>query len=186
VLWAAALLRMPASEVRYLAQLQVILSEPVGRLLEQMPFLIRRLTTTTRTEGRNQRRPDPRRHPLERDLRDAGCDGSPAGLRHSSRPSRLRHAENHVLAFALYAIAEFGRRTGWNKSPTPGPAQEVAGRVATATKWRQARTLIDLPVQPPPQTTLARVRASRNRQRYQAALDVVELYQRCGSWRRSR
>ena len=38
------------AEVRYLAQLQFILSEPVGRLLEQMPLLIRRLTTTTNTE----------------------------------------------------------------------------------------------------------------------------------------
>ena len=35
-----------------------------------------------------------------------------------------------------------------------------------------------MPANPPAPTTLARVRASRNRKRYQAALDVVELYQR--------
>ena len=47
ILVAAALLQMQPSEVRFLAQLQFILSEPVGRLLTQMPFLSRRLTTTT-------------------------------------------------------------------------------------------------------------------------------------------
>jgi hypothetical protein len=35
-----------------------------------------------------------------------------------------------------------------------------------------------VPTEPPTPTKLARVRASRNRKRYQAALDVVELYRR--------
>ena len=47
-----------------------------------------------------------------------------------------------------------------------------------ATRWRQARALTGLGESPPSPTTLARVRAGRARRRYQAALDVVDLYQR--------
>ncbi len=178
LLWAAALLQMPPAEVRYLAQLQFILSEPVGRLLEQMPLLIRRLTTTTRTEVEISA------ERIRGAIRwsETFAQRAATGLPHVfvTAPSRraFQTPENEILAFALFAIAEFGRRTGWDRSSASGPAQIVAARVAEATKWRQARALIDVPAKLPTPTTIARVRASRNRVRYQAALDVVELYQR--------
>jgi hypothetical protein len=178
LLWAAALLQMPSSEVRYLAQLQFILSEPVGRLLEQLPLLIRRLTTTTRTEVEIST------ERIRGAIRwnETYAQRAVTGLPHVfvTAPSRraFHTPENEVLAFALFAIADFGRRTGWSRSSTPGPAQLVAARVGEATKWRQARALIDVPAELPAPTTLARVRAGRNRRRYQAALDVVDLYQR--------
>ena len=108
----------------------------------------------------------------------AGCNRVPHVF--VTAPSRraFETPENEVLAFALFAIAEFGRRTGWERSSANGPAQIVAARVAAATRWRQARALIDVPTDLPAPTTIARVRASRHRKRYQAALDVVELYQR--------
>jgi hypothetical protein len=178
LLWAAALLQMPAAEVRYLAQLQFILSEPVGRLLEQMPLLIRRLTTTTNTEVEISA------ERIRGAIRwsETFAQRAATGLPHVFVTAPTRRAfdtpENETLAFALHAIAEFGRRTGWDNASTPGPAQLVTARVAEATRWRQARALIDVPAQPPAPTTLARVRTSRNRSRYQSALDVVELYQR--------
>ena len=166
------------AEVRYLAQLQFILSEPVGRLLEQMPLLIRRLTTTTNPEVEISAQR------IRGAIRwsETFAQRAATGLPHVFVTAPTRRAfdtpENQTLAFALRAIAEFGRRTGWDKASTAGPAQLVAARVAEATRWRQARALIDVPANPPAPTTLARVRASRNRKRYQAALDVVELYQR--------
>jgi hypothetical protein len=178
LLWAAALLQMPAAEVRYLAQLQFILSEPVGRLLEQMPMLIRRLTTTTQTEVEISA------ERIRGAIRwsETFAQRAATGLPHVfvTAPSRraFQTPENEVLSFALFAIAEFGRRTGWDRPSTSGPAEIVAARVAEATKWRQARALIDVAAKQPNETTIARVRASRNRGRYQAALDVAELYRR--------
>jgi hypothetical protein len=178
LVWAAALLQMPSAEVRYLAQLQFILSEPVGRLLEQMPLLVRRLTTTTNTEVEISAQR------IRGAIRwsETFAQRAATGLPHVFVTAPTRRAfdtpENQTLAFALHAIAEFGRRTGWHESSIPGPAQLVAARVAEATRWRQARSLIEVPAHPPAQTTLARVRASRSRVRYQAALDVVDLYQR--------
>jgi hypothetical protein len=178
VLWAAALLQMPPAEVRYLAQLQFILSEPVGRLLEQMPSLIRRLTTTTNTEV------EVSTERIRGAIRwsETFAQRAATGLPHVFVTAPTRRAfdtpENQILAFALRAIADFGRRTGWDKSSRPGPAQLVAARAGEATKWRQARSLAEVSERVPTQTTLARVRASRSRRRYQAALDVVELYQR--------
>jgi len=86
--------------------------------------------------------------------------------------------ENRVLAFALFAIAEFGRRTGWHRGATSGPAREVHDRVAEATRWLQARQFIDVPYSRPTPTIVSRVRAGRARLRYQTALEVVAVYQR--------
>src|SRR5206468_2670164 len=104
------------------------------------------------------------------------------GVSHTFVTAPTRRAfdtpENAVLAFALRAVAEFGAGTGWHRSQIVGPAQVIRERVAEATRWRQARTLTPLIGTVPLPTTLARVRASRNRRRYQAALDVVDLYSR--------
>lgn len=178
LLWAAALLQMPSPEVRYLAQLQFILSEAVGRLLAQMPFLIRRLTTTTQTEVEVSAERIRGAIRWNQTFAQRAATGMPHVF--VTAPSRraFHTPENRVLAFALFAITEFGRRTGWGRTSTPGPGQLISVRVAEATKWRQARALVDVPVEMPAPTQLTRVRASRNRKRYQAALDVVELYQR--------
>lgn len=178
LLWAASLLQMPSSEVRYLAQLQFILSDAVADLLRQMPTLIRRLTTTTAADVE-----------ISRDrVRGAIRWSETYGYRAATGSSHVfvtaptqrvfDTAENHVLAFALFAIADFGKRTGWHKGTVTGPAAAVRTRVAEATRWLQARQLIDLPKHPPAATTLTRVRTGRARLRYQAALDVVDLYQR--------
>lgn len=86
--------------------------------------------------------------------------------------------ENQVLAFALFAIAEFGRRTGWHRGAATGPARDIHDRVAEATRWLQARQFVDVPKVPPASTTISRVRTGRARLRYRKALEVVELYQR--------
>lgn len=178
LLWAGTLLQMPAAEVRYLAQLQFILSAPVGRLLEQMPSLIRRLTTTTATEVEISAERVRGAIRWSETFSYRAATGTPNIF--VTTPTHRAHntAENRVLAFALFAIAEFGKQTGWHRGGMEGPAAVVRARVAEATRWLQARNLVDLPRQPPTPVTMSRVRMGRGRLRYQAALDVVELYQR--------
>src|SRR5690349_10382274 len=49
-LQAAALLQIPVEELRVLGRLQFLISEELGNLLEELPFLVRRLATTTASE----------------------------------------------------------------------------------------------------------------------------------------
>jgi hypothetical protein len=178
LLWAGTLMQMSPSEIRYLAQLHFVLSDPVGSLLEQMPMLIRRLTTTTavETETSSQR--------IRGAIRwsETYAQRAATGIPHVFVTAPTQRAfntpENQLLAFALFAIAEFGKRTGWHRNAAEGEAALVRKRIDEATRWRQARALINLSTQPPSPTAVSRVRAGRNRKRYQAALDVVELYQR--------
>jgi hypothetical protein len=177
-LMAGALLQMPADQVRYLAQLQFILSEAVGRLLHEMPTLIRRLTTTTETEV--EASAERIRGPIRWGETYARRGASGRSMVFVTAPTRRAFdtPENLVLAFALRAIADFGARTGWHTLAVAGPAQEVRRRVSEATRWRQSRSLASLDPAPPPPTVLSRVRGGRHRRRYQAALDVVDLYGR--------
>ena len=106
---------------------------------------IRRLTTTTNTEVEISA------ERIRGAIRwsETFAQRAATGLPHVFVTAPTRRAfdtpENEILAFALHAIAEFGRRTGWHKASTAGPAQLVAARVAEATRWRQARALIDVP-----------------------------------------
>lgn len=178
LLWAGALLQMPSSEVRYLAQLQFILSDSVAQLLEQMPSLIRRLTTTTvgdvevsaeRVRGAIR---------WSDTFTQRAATGVPNVFVTTPTHRAYNTAENQVLAFALFAIAEFGKRTGWHRGSSDGPAALIRSRVAEATRWRQARQLIDVPTSVPTAKTMSRVRSGRGQLRYEAAVKVVDLYQR--------
>ncbi len=178
LLRAGALLQMSAAEVRYLAQLDFILSEPVGELLEQMPSLIRRLTPTTasETEVSSQR--------IRGNIRwsetyaQRAATGAPNLFVTTPTRRAFNTPENQVLAFALFSIAEFGKRTGWHRGASIGPARDIHDRVAKATRWLQARQFVGVPKLPPAPTTMSRVRTGRARLRYRKALEVVELYQR--------
>src|SRR5690349_596101 len=136
---------MRSSEVRELSQLQFVLSDEVARLLAQMPFLIRRLTTTTvhETEASAERVRGPIR------WSETFATRAAAGLPHLYVTAPARRAfqtpENELLVFALEAIARFGRATGWAKSTSAGVGSEVRDRTNNAVRWRQARALLDVP-----------------------------------------
>ena len=178
LLRASALLQMPAAEVRYLAQLDFILSDPVRELLEQMPSLIRRLTPTTasETEISSQRIRGSIR--WSETYAQRAATGTPYLFVTTPTRRAFNTPENQVLAFALFSIAEFGRRTGWHRGATSGPARDIHDRVAEATRWLQARQFLGVPTLPPTPITISRVRTGRARLRYQKAREVVELYQR--------
>ncbi len=178
LLRAAALLQMSATEVRFLAQLDFILSEPVRELLEQMPSLIRRLTPTTasETEVSSQRIRGSIR--WSETYAQRAATGAPNLFVTTPTRRAFNTPENQVLAFALFAIAEFGKRTGWHRGASTGPARDIHDRVAEATRWLQARQFGGVSKLPPTPTTMTRVRTGRARLRYRKALEVVELYQR--------
>lgn len=50
LLEAATLLKMPPHELRTLGRIQFLISDELGELLRQLPFLARRLATTTANE----------------------------------------------------------------------------------------------------------------------------------------
>jgi len=178
LLWAGTLLQMPSSEVRYLAQLQFILSDPVANLVKQMPSLTRRLTTTTVSDVENSTERVRGAIRWSDTFTQRAATGVPNLF--VTAPSHRAHntAENQVLAFALFAIADFGKRTGWHRGSLEGPAAQIRSRVAEATRWRQTRQLVDLPTRVPTAKTISRVRNGRARLRYDAAVEVIDLYQR--------
>ena len=174
---ASRLLQMSASDVRTLAQLHFVLSDEVASLLEQMPSLIRRLSTTTEYE---------REASAER-VRGAIAWGETLSARAASglphlfvtNPARRAYEtpENLLLVFALSAIARFGRLTGWQEATSRGTGEQVRSRVNDAVRWGRARGLADLEVRVPTPTVVARARAGRRRRLYGTTLAVVDLYQ---------
>ncbi|MCX8495924.1 MAG: hypothetical protein ORN51_07055 [Akkermansiaceae bacterium] len=169
---------MPAAEVRFLARLQFVLSDQVGRLLEEMPTLLRRLNTTTAAETEISQ--DRVRGAIRWSETFAYRAATGSRTAYVTTPTRraFETEENQLLAFTLKAVAEFGRTTGWHRGAADGPAGEISSRAAQSTRWLQTRQLIDIsPITPTP-TSLSRIRARRTRRRYQTALDVFDLYQR--------
>ena len=178
LLLAASLLQMPESDVRLLAQRQFIRSDAVGTLLDEMPSLTRRLTntTTSETEVSAQRV----RGPIKwgETYTQRAARGIPNVFVTSPPRRAFNTPENAILVFALRAIAKVGMRTGWHEIHKAGPAGEVQHRSAEALRWLQSRELIDLPAAPLNPVTVGRVRAGRNRRRYQSVLDVITLYEK--------
>lgn len=178
LLYAGALLQMRTGEIRTLAQLHFVLSNAVEGLLAQMPFLVRRLATTTvaETEVTAER--------VRGAIRwgETFAARATTGLPHVFATAPARRAydtpENQLLRFALTAIAQVGRRTGWHRSTSPTVGDEVRKRVADATRWLHTRSLSDTATRPPSARIMMRVRSGRRRRSYASVLEVVELHQK--------
>jgi hypothetical protein len=175
---AAALLQMPAAEVRALAQIHFILSDEVGQLLVEMPLLIRRLTTTTNQELEFSAERVLGAIRWSETFSARAVSGVPNVFVTASARRAYSTPENELLIFVLTAIADFGRRTGWHRSTSADVGNEVRRRVASATRWLHTRALADVTLQAPAPRTVARVRSGRNRRTYRSVLDVVGLYSR--------
>ena len=144
LLLAASLLQMSVGDVRLLAQLQFIRSEPVGRLIKEMPSLARRLTNTTavETEISAQRVRGPVR--WGETYAQRAARGIPSVFVTAPPRRAFNTPENEVLVFALWVIADVGRRTGWNQENKTGPAGEIHRRIADATRWLQSREFTEI------------------------------------------
>jgi hypothetical protein len=176
LLEAAALLRIPPRELRTLGQLQFLISDELGELLRQLPYLVRRLATTTASEEEWS---------LER-VRGAIQWGRTIGVRQATgiphlyvtSPARRAYqtGENELLVAVLDAVVLLGRRSGWHRSESADIGKLVSSRVGEAERWLQTRSLLQVERRPITATKLARIRAGRHRRRYQAVLDAYERY----------
>jgi len=175
---AAAILGMPPGEIRTLAYAQFILGDDVAQLLEGMASLMRRLATTTVDE--EERSAERIRGPI---LWGSTLTAQTVtGIRHLYVTAPARRAydtpENRVLAAALAAIVEVGKRTGWHRLGEKHLAGEVRQRLDEASYWLSRRALSNILPSAPSARTLSRVASGRMRRRYASAVDVIRTHQR--------
>jgi hypothetical protein len=176
LLEAAALLQMPGRELRSLGALQFLISDELGEMLDELPVLLRRLSTTTTSEEEIS---------AER-IRGAIQWGRTIGLRHATgsrhlyvtAPTRRAYQtpENELLVFMLDATVSVGRLTGWQRSTSPMLGTTIRDRVSTAARWSQSRMLQEVERRPVGQRTIGRVRMGRHRRRYHTVLAAYDRY----------
>jgi hypothetical protein len=180
LLQASALLDMPASQVRTLAQVQFVLSEPVRELLDDMPVLLRRLATTTVLE--EERSAERVRGAIAWGRTISAQAASGLTTLYVTAPARraFQTPENELLVFVLRAIIDVARKTGWAdlQHRSPGAGRDVRRRHDDATRWLSARMLQDIDARRVTGRTVARVRSGRNRRRYRHVLAAYEVYRR--------
>jgi hypothetical protein len=176
LLEAAALLQMSPSDLRAIGGLQFLTSPELGELLNQLPFLLRRLATTTTHEEEWS---------LEQ-IRGSIQWGRTIGLRHATgiphlyvtAPSRRAYQtpENELLVFILDETVRLGRLSGWHRSSSEQAGQIVSSRVAQTERWLQSRMLTEVERQPITPKLIARVRSGRLRRRYGAVINAYDRY----------
>jgi hypothetical protein len=176
LLEAAALLQMPASDLRAIGGLQFLTSKELRQLLEAMPFLLRRLATTTLHEEEWS---------LDR-IRGSIQWARTIGLRNATglphlyvtAPSRRAYQtpENELLVFLLDEAVRLGRLSGWHRSTSEVAGRIVSAHVGQAERWRKSRMLAEVDRRPITPKLVSRVRAGRFRRRYQVALNAFDRY----------
>jgi hypothetical protein len=176
LLQAAALLRMRPSDLRSIGGLQFLTSAELGALLEQLPFLLRRLATTTALE--EEWSPDRIRGAIQwsRTMSARYATGIPHLYVTSPSRRAFQTPENELLVFVLDETVRLGRLSGWHRSTSEVAGRLVSGRVAEAERWQSARMLVQIERRPITPRLLARVRGGRARRRYEAVLDAYDRY----------
>jgi hypothetical protein len=176
VLEAAALLQMSPTDLRAIGGLQFLTSHELGQLLDQLPFLVRRLSSTTANEEEWS---------VER-IRGAIQWSRTLGVRaatgiphlYVTAPTRraFQTPENELLVYLLDETVRLGRLSGWHRSTSEITGRLVSTRVAEAERWQQSRMISQVERRPITPKLISRVRSGRFRRRYQAALDAYERH----------
>jgi len=176
LLEAAALLRMRPYELRTLGRLQFLISDELDELLRQLPFLVRRLATTSASEEEWSAE---RVRGAIQWARTIGVRQA-TGIPHLYVTSPARRAyqtpESELLALVLDAVVTLGRQSGWSRSEKADVGKLVSSRVSGVERWLQTRALLEVERRPMTPTKLARIRSGRHRRRYQAVLDAYDRY----------
>ena len=171
---AAALLQMDASAVRRLGQVQFLLSDPVGRLLEQMPSLIRRLKTTSLPEEeRSAERVRGAVH-WPRTISEQYATCLPVFVTFPAARA-FQTPENELLVTVLDSISSQAKRLAWRGKS--GPATLVRERGETAEHWLQTRALTQVRRVEVTPRSLTKVRTGRAARRYAPAVEAFQLLQ---------
>ena len=178
LLEASALLRMPATELQTVAQLQFLSSVELGALLEQLPLLARRLATTTMSEEEWSTERVRGAIQWSKTLSAQAA----TGLRHMyvTQPARRAYQtpENELLVFLLDETVRLGKLSGWYRSTSEVVGKLLSDRALDAERWSHTRALSSVERRSVTPMRIARIRSGRHRRRYQAALDAWDVYQR--------
>ena len=176
ILQAAALLQMKPAELRTMGSIQFLISKELRQMLEDMPFLLRRLATTTTSEEE---------WTVDR-IRGSIQWGRTLGLRHTTgiptlyvtAPTRRAYQtpENEVLVSVLDAAVAAARHVGWIRSQSGPAGLMVREQALAAERWRQSRMLLEVERRSISSRTLARVRSSRYSRRYASVLAAYMRY----------
>jgi hypothetical protein len=173
LLAAAALLKLPETDLRRLGELQFVLSEEVGQFLAAMPRLVRQLATSSTRE--EQWTPERLHGPVlwSRTLALRSATGSPLPFVTSPAERDYQTPENELLVYVLDAVAAAARSSGWADSPTHGPVADlVRERMSEALRWQQSRMLRAIDRSRPTPRTVARIRSSRRCRHYAPVLSA--------------
>jgi hypothetical protein len=176
LLQAAALLQLPPRELSTLGRLQFLTSEELGALIAGLPFLVRRLATTTASE--EEWSPERIRGAIQwgRTLSVRHATGVPHMFVTSPARRAYQTPENELLVLVLDAVVSLGKQSGWYRSEKEDIGKLVSSRVADAERWRQMRALLEVERQAITPTKLARIRSGRHRRHYKAALVAYYRY----------
>jgi hypothetical protein len=173
VLVAAALLKLPETDLRRLGELQFVLSEEVGQFLSAMPRLVRQLATSS---TREEQWTIERLHgPIlwSRTLALRSAIGSQLLFVTSPAERDYQTPENELLVYVLDAIAAAAKSSGWTDSRTHGAAADVVReRLSKALRWQQSRMLLAIDRLRPTPRTVARIRSSRRCRHYAPVLSA--------------
>jgi hypothetical protein len=173
---AATLLRMAPSDLAAIGGLQFLTSTELGRLIDALPALIRRLATTTAHEEEWS---------AER-VRGAIQWGRTIGVRRATGLPHLyvtapstrafQTPENELLVWLLDETVRLGRLSGWHRSTSEGAGRLVNDRVGETERWLQSRMLVEVQRRSITDRMLARIRSGRARNRYRPVLDAWDCY----------
>lgn len=168
------LLQLPEHDLYSLARIHFLASDQVGSFLDDLPSLVRRLTTTTTHEQESS---------LER-VRGAIewpttitrrlATGQPH--LYVTRPARRAYQTpaNSLLAFTLDQVASIGKVIGWQGAG--GIAAQIGARTTAAERWRSHRAIQEIQRARPSTRDLIRIAQGPSRRRYAAVLEAFELW----------
>lgn len=179
LLAAAALLGWPVTnDLQTLARLQFLLSREVGQFLDDLPVLLRKLSTTTIAEVQLERGRISgsvvwnQTLPRQMATRDRS--------QYVTAPSRriYQTPENEMLVHVLDKIEESARLLRWpQEARSHRPAQVIQERLAATRLFSRNRMLSEVKRVPLDPRRVARVRSGRGRRRYASTLTAFEQYQ---------
>jgi hypothetical protein len=167
---------MRPEELRTVGALQFLVSPELKEMLEQLPRLLRRLSTTTTSEEEWS---------ADR-IRGSIQWGRTIGLRYATgmpnlyvtAPSRRAYQtpENELLTFLLDETVRLGRWTGWYQSASQEIGSTIRAHVDDAQRLRQSRMLVQVERRHVTPRQLARIRAGRYRHRYRSVINAWDRY----------
>lgn len=176
LLAAAALVGWAANDVVELAALQFLLSAEARNFVDDLPRIVRRLSTASIQQ--QERSAERIRGPVQWGPTITGRLANGGPNLHVTAPvdRAYQTAENELLVHVLDAVVRLGNASGWDKpSMKSAPAAIIRNHVIEATKWQGSSMLSTVRRLPPNPKSIARVAAGRAATRYGSVLSAYRM-----------